>query len=270
LSAHPRESPDPMMSLWAWLAHDLRFYRVRHKLSGEQFGRVIGVVRSTVSRMESGELKIDEEQAVKLDERFGMGGHFLRLLTFAKLGHDPDWFKDHVSYEARASMLKIYELSLIPGIFQTEAYARALMEDAGIEDLDEQLAARLSRQEILNRSPRPLIWVLLAESVLDWPVGGPEVMRAQLARLLELSDLNNLKIRVVPRTAGATIGLDGGFKVLSVQEGDVAYTEAHGGGRLILGTREVRRFGIRYDRIGVKALPEDSSRHKIKQVMEAI
>jgi hypothetical protein len=61
-----------------------------------------------------------------------------------------------VSYEARAIMLKIYELSLIPGLFQNEAYARSLMEDAGIHDLEEQLAARLSRQEILNRTPRPL------------------------------------------------------------------------------------------------------------------
>lgn len=259
-----------MTSLWSWLAYDLRFYRLKEKMSGEAFGRIIGSVKSTVSKLESGELKIDEKQAIQLDQKFETGGHFLRLLTFARLGHDPDWFKEHVSYEARASMLKIFELALIPGILQTPEYARALMEDAGIEDIDDQLTARLARQEILGRVPRPLVWVILAESVLDWPVGGAEVMRAQLARILELSELPNLKVRVVPRSAGATIGLDGAFKVLSVEEGDVAYTEAHGGGRLILGTSEVRRFGIRYDRIGVKALPEDSSRTKIKEVMEAM
>lgn len=262
--------PDPMVSMWAWLAHDLRFYRTRHKLTGEQFGRIIGVVRSTVSRYELGELKINEDQAMALDHKFYTGGHFLRLLTYAKLGHNPDWFIEHVSYEARAAMLRIYELALIPGLFQTEAYARALMEDAGIEDLEEQLAARLARQEIFNRKPRPLIWVLLTQNALDWPVGGPEVMREQLAGLLELSLLRNVMVRVVPRTAGATIGLDGAFKVLSVQEGDVAYTEAHGGGRLILSTAEVRHFGIRYDRIGAKALPDDASRTLIQQVMEAM
>lgn len=258
-----------MTSLWAWLAHDLRFYRIRAKMSGEKFGKVIGVVRSTVSKYESGLLKIDEQQASSLDQHFGTGGHFLRLLTFAKLGHDPDWFKEHVSYEARASMLRIYELSLIPGLLQTEAYARACFAAAGVEDIDEQVAARLARQESLNRRPRPLLWVLLSQSVLDWPVGGPDVMREQLSSLLEWAAKPSVVVRVVPRSAGAFIGLDGAFKVITVPEGDVAYTEAHGGGRLILSTSEIRTYGIRYDRIGAKALPDDSSRNLIKQVMEA-
>src|SRR4051812_39652902 len=107
-----RESPNPMGSMWAWLAHDLRFDRMRHGLSGEGLGRLIGVVRSTVSRMEAAELKIDEQQAATLDKEWNTGGHFLRLLTYAKLGHDPDWFQEFVSYEAKADVLKMYELSL--------------------------------------------------------------------------------------------------------------------------------------------------------------
>src|SRR5262249_40536598 len=162
------------------------------------------------------------------------GGHFLRLLTYAKLGHDPDWFKEHVSYEARATVLKIYELALVPGLLQTEAYPRACFIAARIEDVEAQGAPRLARQETLIRRPRPHLWVLLSQSVLDWPVGGPEAIREQLARLLEVSNERNTSIRVVPRSAGAFIGLDGAFKVLTVAEGDVAYTEAHGGGRLIL------------------------------------
>jgi transcriptional regulator with XRE-family HTH domain len=259
-----------MTSLWAWLAYDLRFYRNRAKMSGDKFGQILGVVRSTVSKYESGKLKIDEQQASKLDEAFGTGGHFLRLLTFAKLGHDPDWFKEHVSYEARASMLKIYELSLVPGLLQTEAYARACFEAAGVEDVDDQVALRLARQESLNRRPRPMLWVLLSQSVLDWPVGGLDVMREQLAHLLNWAAKPSVVLRVIPRGAGAFIGLDGAFKLITVTEGDMAYTEAHGGGRLILATSEVRTYGIRYDRIGAKALPDDSSRQLIKQVMEAM
>ncbi|GAA2629995.1 hypothetical protein GCM10010411_79680 [Actinomadura fulvescens] len=95
-------------------------------------------------------------------------------------------------------------------------------------------------------------------------------MRAQLARLLSVAQHPNMIVRVLPRTAGATIGLDGSFKILSVDETDVAYTEAHGGGRLILTPAEVRRFGVRWDRISAKALPEDASRSLIERTMEEL
>ncbi|MCQ0015609.1 helix-turn-helix transcriptional regulator [Actinomadura madurae] len=125
-----RESPDPMESMWAWLAYDLRFYRLKHGLSGERFGRIIGVVRSTVSRLESGELKIDGKQAMALDAHFDTGGHFLRLRTYAELGHDPDWQKQYEVFEARATMMRLYHGQLIPALFQTPAYARALLSAA--------------------------------------------------------------------------------------------------------------------------------------------
>ncbi|GAA2629990.1 hypothetical protein GCM10010411_79670 [Actinomadura fulvescens] len=159
MSAKP--SPDPMSSMWAWLAYDLRFYRTRARMSGETFGRIIGVVRSTVSRLESGDLRLDEKQAAALDTHFATGGHFLRLLTYAKLGHDPDWFKEHLGYESRASLLKIYELSLIPGLLQTPDYARACFEVAGAEDVEAEVSARIARQETLERSPRPVMTVVL-------------------------------------------------------------------------------------------------------------
>ncbi|MBA8954642.1 Scr1 family TA system antitoxin-like transcriptional regulator [Actinomadura namibiensis] len=256
--------------MWAWLAYDLRFYRTRARMNGETFGRIIGVVRSTVSRLESGELRIDEKQAGALDKHFATGGHFLRLLTYAKLGHDPDWFKEHVSYESRAFLLKIYELSLIPGLLQTPEYARACFTAAGVEDVEGYVTARIARQETLTRSSRPLMTAVLSQSVIDWPVGGPEVMRAQLAHLLAVARDPNMIVRVLPRTAGATIGLDGSFKILSVDEGDVAYTEAHGGGRLILAPSEVRQFGVRWDGISAQALPEDASRSLIENAMEVL
>jgi transcriptional regulator with XRE-family HTH domain len=260
--------PDPMSSMWAWLAYELRFYRIMHKMSGTRFGQIINVTRSTVSRLESGELKIDEKQAMALDTALNTGGHFLRLLTYAKQGHDPNWFREHVGYETRARVIKIFELALMPGLLQTPDYARACFEAAGVEDPAGHAEERVSRQSALDRSPRPLLWVLLAQSALDCPVGGPSVMRAQLARLLELGELPNISIRVVPRSAGAHVGLDGAFKIMTVEEGDVAYTEAHGGGRLVLSVQEVRSFIVRYDRIGVKALHEEASRDLIREIME--
>jgi transcriptional regulator with XRE-family HTH domain len=265
-----RPSPDPMSSMWAWLAYDLRFYRERAGLSGTEMGKKLGCVRSTVSRLESGELKIDEKQAGTLDEYFRTGGHFLRLLTYAKLGHDPDWFKEHISYEARASVIKLYESLLVPGLLQTPEYARALISASRAPGADEYVAARLARQEILTKEPPPFLWVLLFESVLDIPVGGPKVMRGQLARLLEMGELPNVTIRVVPRAVGAHVGLDGSFKILTVREGSVAYMDAQVGGRLALDGTVVQTLEIRYDQIGAEALSRDSSQSLIASVLETM
>lgn len=266
-----RPSPDPMGSMWAWIAFDVRFYRLRARMSGEELGRVMGCDRSAVSKIETGAAKITEQQAKDLDKYFNTGGHFFRLLYYARLGHNPDWFKEHVSYEARAAVLKMFEVALIPGLFQTPEYARSLMEEAGIEDLEEQVEKRMLRQETLGRRPRPLVWVILTENILDWPIGGPKIMRDQLVRLLEASAEPNIKIRIIPRSAGSHIGVDGAFKILSAPEGgDVAYTEAHGGGRLVLSAPEVRAFATRWDRVGAKALPEEPSRSLIEKAVEAM
>jgi transcriptional regulator with XRE-family HTH domain len=272
--------------MWAWLSHDLRFYRLKHNLSGERFGRIIGVVRSTVSKLEHGIPKINEDQARALDEHFQTGGHFFRLLWYARLGHDPDWFKEHIGYEIRAEIIRIFELALIPGLLQTEEYARALFTQAGERNAEDHVATRMRRQEIFDRDRPPFLWVLLDECALR-PVADPDVMKAQLARLLELCEQPNVSLRVVPMSAGYHQGLEGsGFirnlrgnprlqageevKTLTVEEGDMAYTDATGGGRLIRSTSEVRTFNERYHRIGAKALPEDPSRRLIRQAMEAM
>lgn len=114
-----------------------------------------------------------------------------------------------------------------------------------------------------------MLWVLLTESALDRPVGDAEMMRKQLAYLLEVSERPNIGIRVVPRSARAHFGLDGSFKIMSGDYGDIAYTESPGGGRLVPSASEVRSYVLRYDRIGQKALPEDLSRDLIKKVTEA-
>ena len=113
----------------------------------------------------------------------------------------------------------------------------------------------------------PLLWVILAETVLEWPVGDPEVMRAQLMRLLTVTDAPNVGIRVVPKSAGAYMGLDGSFKVLSAAAGDVAYVESPGIGNLVF-SLEARPYINRYDRIGSKALPDDQSKELIRKKME--
>jgi hypothetical protein len=205
--------------------------------------------------------RLDDDQAKALDKLWDLNGHFRRLLRYARAGHDPDWFKQHVTYEARATVLKTYESMIVPGLLQTEAYARAwLVAGQAVKNIDAAVEIRMARQNILNKEEPPLLWVLLDECVLDRPMGGRKVMKEQLTRLLELSELPHLTIRVVPRAAGGHLGLEGPFIITTVTEGDVAYLEACGGGRLSTDKAEVRRFGVRFDRIGALALPMDQGR----------
>lgn len=110
--------------------------------------------------------------------------------------------------------------------------------------------------------------MILAQTVLEWPVGGPEVFKAQLARLLEVSELPHVSIRIVPSTAGAYEGLDGPFMILTGKEDEVAFVEAPNAGRFVADDVEVKDFVTRFDRIGMLALPVGPSRELIKQIME--
>jgi hypothetical protein len=203
-----------------------------------------------------------------LDKAYGTGELLSLLLHHATTGHDPDWLRTHLELEGKATVLKTYELGVVPGLLQTPGYARALFISAGSKDVDGQVAKRMERQQILSKKEPPDVWVLLAESVLGWQVGGADVMREQLARLLEVSELPNVVLRVVPRTAGAHLGLYGTFKIMKVGTTKLVYTEAMGGGRLVQGSSEAETFEEWYDRIGAVALPIDSSRRLIAGLME--
>ncbi|GAA4632195.1 helix-turn-helix transcriptional regulator [Actinoallomurus vinaceus] len=264
-----RPQLDPMSSLWAVIALQLRFQRERAGLTGTQLGDKISCVRSTVSRIESNTLKLDPKQAALADESLKTGGLFSALVVHAMREPDGQWRKEHRDIEATASTIRIFEAVVIPGLFQTPDYARALVLAGGAAEDAVQAAVeeRMGRQAILARKDPPLLWAIIAETVLEWPVGGSGVMLEQLARLLELADMPNIGIRVVPRAAGAYKGLDGSFKVLSNASGDVAYLESPGQGRLVY-SLEARPYLDRYDRIGVKALNDDQSKELIRRKME--
>jgi DNA-binding XRE family transcriptional regulator len=264
-----RDPLNPKISLWHFLAYQLRCEREKQGLSLTQWGKLINAARSTVSNIEAGRRKIDEDQAIILDKRYGTGRLFEILLWYARTAHDPDWFRQYTQYEAEATVIKIYHGQTIPGALQTEDYARALLMAGGTKDIEAAMEGRMSRQDaILNRPEPPLLWVLLDQGVLDCPVGGPQIMKAQLLRVLEVGELPHVIVRVIPRSAGAHLGFDGGFRIISLESRDVAYVGAQGGGRLVEAPAEVREYGVKFDRIGAKALSEDASRILIEQLME--
>jgi hypothetical protein len=264
-----RDPLDPKISFWHFLAYYLRFEREKQGLSLTQWGQIIGAARSTVSNMEAGRHKIHDDQVKLIDGKFGTGRLFELLLWYARTAHNPDWFRQYTQYEADATIIRIYHGQVIPTPLQAEAYIRALLLASNVKDVEASVEARMARQDAMFSSDEPPeIWLLLDEPALTYEIGGPETMREQLRHLLKLGMLPNISIRLLPKSSGAHLGLDGPFRVISMESRDVAYAGAQRGGRLIEATGEVRDLRVDFERIGHKALCEDDSRTLIEQYLE--
>lgn len=170
---------------------------------------------------------------------------------------------EYLDQEARARTLKVFEESIVPALFQTEAYASAHITSSG--EPPEAVQARLERQDLLHRPDPPLILAIMSENALDWPVRGDVDMAEQLGHLLEVADYPNMGLRVVPRSARAYQGLDGSFTVLSTLDVHIGYTEAPGAEKFtfLLGALP---YMDRFDRIGLKALSDYESKELIRAV----
>ncbi|WP_433466610.1 helix-turn-helix domain-containing protein [Spirillospora sp. CA-128828] len=263
-----REPANPRSSVWDLVGYYLRFLRKSKGLNGADVARLAECATSTISRIETGEQRITEKQAAKIDKAWKTGNLFELLIYYARRASDPDWFKNLTKHEQKATELRIFGALHVPGLVQTPEYARALLESGRNKNVERSLESRMGRQEVLTRPTPPDLWVTVTENVLDWPVGSPAVMVAQLTRLLELSRLPNVVVRVVPRRSGASEALDGPFQVVRTPEEVLAFVEAAVEGRLVSEEDDVDGFRNRFDRINAKALPEDLSRELILRKME--
>ncbi|GAA2433631.1 hypothetical protein GCM10010191_54800 [Actinomadura vinacea] len=168
-----------------------------------------------------------------------------------------------------ARRVEVYQALVVPGLLQTSDYGRALFEAVeDVVDVDQGVAMRLERQKILDSEEPPQLRVLLKQSVLEDPVGGPVVMKAQLAHLLKVSTRPNVHVRVLPRSKGVHVGLDGSFMLIQGRRGECGYIEAVDGGRLITDPTKLSSLRVRLDRIGDDALPREASRELILRLME--
>ncbi|MDN3357416.1 helix-turn-helix transcriptional regulator [Actinomadura sp. DC4] len=262
------ESPNPRSSLWNLIACMLRFYRTQRGESGAVLAELLNCARSSISRLENGDAKLTPKQAAKLDEAWNTGGLFGALVYYARVGHDPNWFQSFIEPLLRSSVVKAYNGQLLPGQLQTPEYARALFTTGRVRDIDAALKKRMSLQDPLRGPNPPELWILLAETTLLVHIGGKKVMHDQLGKLLEVSEMPNVILRVIANSAGSNLGLDGPFRVVTVKEGKLGFVEALNGGRLVTDIAEIADLEERFDRIGAVAEPVDSSRCLIKELME--
>lgn len=262
---------DPTASLGDWLAFDVRRYRQAADMTQRQLARELRVSYQQMCHLEANRRNFTREQVRALDVLWDTGGHFERLWIHAQREHDAEWFRKYTAYERRSDGLNIFEPLIIPGMFQTIEYARALLRGGRVADIEAAIAARMERQENLTKDDPPEVLAIVDEKALHQPVGGLEVMRGQLHRLLEITAMPHVTLQVVPKRAGAYVGLDGGFTLLSIgEEGELGYSEAQLGGRLIRDEQEVRTLTVMYGGIRAKAMSEDDSLTYIQSILEAM
>ncbi|MGI5200657.1 helix-turn-helix domain-containing protein [Spirillospora sp. CA-108201] len=253
------EALDPDRSLWDYIAVEMRRLREARGLSGNKLAEQLGCDRSYVSRVENGRLHLSPDYARRLDRLWGTT--FARLVRLAETSDDGDWFTGLTDHEARATRHRMWAALLVPGLLQTPEYARAMLSTGMVTGVEEALEKRLARQAaVWERSEPALVSVILSWAVLAQPVGGAEVMRAQIARLVELADAPHVSIRVLEASGGAHNGLDGSFRLLTVGDREVAFTDAPERGRLVTTPTDVMKYAVRYDRLSDIAAPVGTSR----------
>lgn len=249
-------------SITEYFGFELRRAREAAGLSREEFGRVVGYAPTTIGAFETGDRFPNPRLAKLADEHLGTGDRFTvmydRLLTGEVY---KEGFRPWTEVEREATSLWTYELTFIPGLLQTEEYARELLKD------DAKVASRLARQEVLTRTdpPPPALVVLLYEQVLRTIIGDEKVMREQLERLLDAAEQH--VIQLIPNSARTYLHLEGPFVIASVEGHELVFTETPiqsfvGDGAAVIS--ETRR---RWDLIRAQALSVPQSTELIQEVM---
>jgi len=176
----------------------------------------------------------------------------------------PGWFAAWPDKEAQARRLRSFELVVVPGLLQTEAYARAVLSTrvgATLDEVDEAVAARLARQQILEQDQPPELWAILDEGALRRPVGDPAVMHGQLTYLAGMARRPHIVVQVVPLDAGAHQGLNGGAFVIADFDdaATIAYQDTAVSGQIIEDASETDALAHTWDTLRLEALPRAAS-----------
>ncbi|MEU9172032.1 helix-turn-helix transcriptional regulator [Streptomyces sp. NPDC048420] len=252
----------------------VRRLRLAAGLTQTELGDKVHVVGTRITQIErSSGAKPTLELARALDVALGADDLLVELWPYVYREAFPDWSRRFMEYSERAVVIRQYAAHVVPGLLQTEPYARAVLSVGltlgGKEQLEERVTARMGRQERLRTPARPELWVVLDEAVLRRPVGGQAVMREQLEQLLATRRDRHITVQVLPFDQGEHDVMGGSLTVLTMPDGsEIAYTEGAHYGQLIEDPDEVKRCSLAYDRLRAEALPPLMSLDMIRSVLE--
>jgi Domain of unknown function (DUF5753)/Helix-turn-helix domain len=221
------------------LGGQLRRLREVADVSPDQAGYEIRASRSKISRMENGRVSFKERDVADLLTLYGVTDEAQRehMLLLAEHANSPgwwaryddvlpDWFETYIGLEQATSLIRCYDLQFVPGLFQTEQYARAVTvlghRSAPPEEIERRVSLRLKRQQILASPEQlPKVWAVIDESALRRPLGGVDTMRKQLGHLVEVAELPQVTLQVMPFERGGHSAAGGSFSILRFAEPDL-------------------------------------------------
>ncbi len=260
---------DPSASPLDYYGSELRRLREDAGLNQAQLGSIVFCTGSLIGQVETTRRVPTRDFSERVDAALGTGGVFSRLVGLVLRHQLPTWFQAYAEMEARAAYISTYQAQLVYGLLQTEKYARAVLGVRSEGDLDAKVAARMERQRILDRENPPLMWVVLSEAVLHQETGGRDVMRNQLAHLLDLRGREWVRVQILPFEAGAHAGQMGSFNLLRFDDTpDIVYTEDFVQGHMTANPQALREGSLRYDHLQAAALSLEDSAALIARVME--
>ncbi|MGW4761845.1 helix-turn-helix domain-containing protein [Streptomyces pseudogriseolus] len=266
------EGEGDLPGAWAAYGRLLQHLRKRAGLTQQQLGEAIGYSVEQVASVEQGRRPAKAAFTRAADRVLEAGGILEVLQDEVDRAKLPRFFRNFAVIEAEVVSRFSFDPLLVPGLLQTEAYARAVFAGhcppLSAEIIDQHTEARLSRQKLLTRVPLAELSFIVSEEALRNPVGDAEVMRGQWQRLLEVGASRNVEVQVMPAASGFHPGLNGPFVVLETnQHQHLGYVESQEVGCVIREPAEVSAFGLRYGKLRSQALNCEESARLIERLV---
>jgi transcriptional regulator with XRE-family HTH domain len=261
----------PTIARWQ-LGRQLRELRDQAHYSHAQIAEVLACSESKIYKIESGDVGVGRGDLLVMLDRYQVSESQRETMIdlqrqgkergwWARFGQLPNPYAQYVGLESAASAVKNFELAVIPGLLQIEAYTRALLKRQGVldteEDIERRVLLRLARQRCLTEEPVLNFWTIIDEGALLRQVGGSEVMHDQLNHLNAMAKLPNVTVQVLPFSEGPHPGTLGSLAILEFPENDhspVAYAETYAGGVYLESPEELRRVTLAYTHMQAAAL----------------
>lgn len=273
------------------LAGELRALREQAGLSPKAVAGATDLNPATLYRIETAKVRPQRRTVTSLLDAYGVADSTKRdelfdlLKQSAQLGwlarfesELPELYTHYISFEAEARSVRNYETIFVPGLLQSERYARAAITQAGLpianpDDIAHRVEVRMQRQASLRRKDPLQLWAICDESVLHRLVGGAEVMAEQLRALVDAASSPNIVVQVIPFRAGAHAGMPGSFVIMDFpdpQDPEIVYVDSMAGDLFLEAEADIRRYTAVFEHLRAAALSPSDSAKLIESQIAAI
>lgn len=272
------------------LAAELRQLRTDAGLTREDVSEQTSINSATLYRIETARVRPQRRTLLALLDKYGVSDEDQRSEMIAlsrqatQLGwlqqyesELPEQYTTYISFEAEARSIRDYESQFIPGLLQTEDYARALIQGTlpllPADEVQRRVEARLQRQAALTKKAPLQLWAIMDEAIFHRMVGGPSVMAEQLSRLIDAGRQTHVTLQTIPFEIGAHPGMTGPFVIMDFPDKadpELVYTESMGGDLFLERDTDVRRYATMFEHLRALAMNPADSERAIKKRIDAL